>query len=922
MTPDNQTHDGSVGTEDELGKEQRLLRWSRKIGESFRTETAQGFVIARTDFTISEAEDNMPQGIKRKKEGWDQIMFRGGINGTEARPYVAVVESAVRVFNLSRPPEANELRVVSVEVDALSQEIGRVGDIIDRSTLKSVGDSMGDKRILMFSYQQPNPEDIARGDATKTVCLYVDKKDAGEILDLVDQGVDPNLVWGALRYAFTDDYTRDYWDDTLVYSSSDTPTDSPRERRHMLNSYDKRVFETTAGAAPVLETKSVGLDIDDFKFDDDLNLDDDDNKGVPPNPPVEPQDAPPLGPPEHGGNLEDESNPEQEELDKRASEASAQHLGALGDIWFQVDTLEMYQNDGLLNERDVEELRRNRIAQRREIAASRDTIDPEYLELWDYASGRLGDRIAALQPALRPQAAPDGGIVGNGGMAQAQEIGRALSAAIREGQLTSDEAYNRFLDVERMNESALQLVTEVGAPMYWRSLSELEQRMNNIRREINNAAYVKRTQVFNLETYAKNPELPNIQKKELQMLYEYMPGYREVLEEWAEVFFNHNNDNNKVIRVDADGNEVGPITVLQCANEAEVEKFRNLVDSRIEAVVRGKVVPEVLRRLAEELAGENFSDDQKNQIIEDETGRAVARRTREAGQAGFNTLYALGCFESWSYRWDGDRWGVSPELHESRLVSDGVKEQMHPLNTLISKAHGGEKYGVFGEWAVNMLEGISKNDYSAIQVVHANTFEQAQQYWTLQGRTLLVPECYPKKLIGSAFDEIEVRGRTIADYLRTRTEIPWAEPETSELASKYTRTLNHANTYWKYNSSMLPLRAGVQEERWNSPLDKAKVKLPSLDTHERMMWIVYAQREICLDCNVPLLEGDTSVRTMAQDIYGEQDYFPVVRRGESVYFPWDGTKRKPNVESYLSRQRQQKGARNSFVRKIVRGFGF
>lgn len=519
------------------------------------------------------------------------------------------------------------------------------------------------------------------------------------------------------------------------------------------------------------------------------------------------------------------------------------------------------------------------------------------------------------------------GTLANGSLEQAREIGRAMSEAFMEGQLTSDEAYQQFLKDERRNEAPLDHISERGAPMYWRRLAALEQLMNNSRRELNNAAFIKRTQVQNLETYAKNPELGKIQRLEQRRLYESMPGYKEVLEEWVDIFFNKNEDRNKIdreyVRENTDGTTQvlsKRVSVIECADEDEAEKFRNLVDARVAPVVRAKIETILRRQLNLALAEEDLTEDQKEQLIQEELDRKAKRLTTEAGQAGFNALFALGAFEAWSIQWDGDRWEKVPELHEGRLVNDGVREQMHPLNTLISKAHAGEKWGALGEYAVEMLRRISPNDYDAIQIIHPRTFEEAQQFWTVNGRTLFVPECYPKKSIGSAIDETKIHGKSMTEYLRNRESIPWNRsiPEdfvdsvdSSELGSKYGRTLNHTNNFLTFSMSVVPLRPGVQEERWEARLDKAKVKVSHLNTSERRKWIVLVQKGLHPYSNVPLMQGNGDSREATRKLYSDPNFFPIVFPGEDAFFGWDGVKRSRKVEGYLKAKRQAYNERHN-----------
>ena len=147
---------------------------------------------------------------------------------------------------------------------------------------------------------------------------------------------------------------------------------------------------------------------------------------------------------------------------------------------------------------------------------------------------------------------------------------------------SEDKAYTDWMNVEENNSSRTQRISEGVRPEFWKNLTEQEQEIMNIRRELNDLCYAKRTVGYSLENYSGMEQVGNIQTREVVMLYENMPGFREGLEEYADIFLTLEGGQvprRNQIFVGRGTNEWR--NVREISQEPDATRFRNKVRQRL-----------------------------------------------------------------------------------------------------------------------------------------------------------------------------------------------------------------------------------------------------------------------------------------------------------------------------------------------------
>jgi hypothetical protein len=436
----------------------------------------------------------------------------------------------------------------------------------------------------------------------------------------------------------------------------------------------------------------------------------------------------------------------------------------------------------------------------------------------------------------------------------------------------------RFERAEGKRTRKLDLEQLESQKPYWESLTKSERDVWEARVTVNNLAVAKDRQSKDLETYAGNEEVRQFSKEVVRTLYVHMDGYKEGLEKWVDVFHNSEKPEN---RLQFRGEEV---SVREITDEDGATAFRNLVDKHITQVIHAKRGSEIMDKIRREAKpGDN---------IRALYAEALNHEASVVGNVVLSTLYGTNAFEAWVYRWDKKRERLdakqNPDLLVGRFVHGGLVWEMNPLNGLIFKAQVGEIYGVHGEWAMEQMKGIKREDYDSIQVVHAKGKPEAKsKYWRVHGRVLYVPEAYPINILGSVWDETKINDKTLTEYLLAGGEegrINWNGLETDEFSQKYGRTIGRANKILGYQTKGSAYRN--EDLDWDKDIPNAFEKRRHLDTEERRRWLYYARKRIDPRSNVPIMMGDYSAKSGYQLHMKDSEYL------KSIFWSWDGPKTK------------------------------
>lgn len=456
-----------------------------------------------------------------------------------------------------------------------------------------------------------------------------------------------------------------------------------------------------------------------------------------------------------------------------------------------------------------------------------------------------------------------------------REVGREVGRALNEGKLGADKQYKIFLADTRWPIKTVSLIGEENAPSYWPRLTETEQKINNICRELANAAWYKRNKVGDMKSYSDkefNP-LAGVSKTELKTLYNEMPGFRPALETYVSLL---NNPQSFSIRRQ-NGDE---ITLLQAGDKREVDQIRKLVEASLISSIRDKMV--------EDLRREGRSVDEINEMS-DNILEFARQKALEAEQAGFNFLFAGNVFEAASRKWEDTKRVNRQSVSIEELVNPTLIQAMYPLDTLLDKAHKNpqEYYGGLGSWFANQLSGIGASDYKFVQVVPFNNVGDVNKWWVVKNNTLYIPECYPSQVIGSILDETRIGNTSFKDLLSQKREIPWDLPEVQNMCKDYLGKAEKCGVFISYQIG----KNAIGGKDWSiSDLNSSIAKLNLINSRynkEREKWIVYSSRGgLKKESKSPKLIGTYLVKETYKNtlkLYGGQF------TKHDAFFPGDGT---------------------------------
>ncbi|MBI3443651.1 hypothetical protein HY008_03190 [Candidatus Woesebacteria bacterium] len=464
-----------------------------------------------------------------------------------------------------------------------------------------------------------------------------------------------------------------------------------------------------------------------------------------------------------------------------------------------------------------------------------------------------------------------------------QGVAKVLSIAFGE-KLTTEAKYREFLATERYaNEPRA-----IGPDDYWYvRLSEREREVIRYRLELERAAHYKRKAGWTMEDLSKNPELSGLSKSETAILYHEL-GVRGALEIYIELIDKAGDpDATKITR--SSGEE---ISILQCSDRKDVEGFRRVVEER----VRTKLYTDLQKGILPKEWKEKIDNARKNAPSPEEADEQVKKiiedylmiKPLDAEQIAFNLLYVGNTWEVLDAVWQKGTRTRRPTLKAGEFLNAPIKTAMRPLDALIDQTQKGEEKlteaGAFGRWAYKQ-EGGQKFD--RVEVIPA-TRGNVNDFWRVRGSTLNIPECYPIQNLGSIWEETQIGGKKLIDYLRNREEIPWQLPEAQGLWSDYLTLIRAAGVVWDYYQGKARLSLGQFGEGavWERELLNSMGKLKRRNENEQRRWIFYASLGIKEDSRAPKLQRSDADKDISIRAFGQRGSRYL--NNNELLFPWDG----------------------------------
>lgn len=467
-----------------------------------------------------------------------------------------------------------------------------------------------------------------------------------------------------------------------------------------------------------------------------------------------------------------------------------------------------------------------------------------------------------------------------------QQLGQIMGSALSEAmgpKLSADEKYRDFLkNTEYFNEPFDKRV--VKEQSYYVKMSDYEKDEHLAFVEMINVGRNKK---------APNPQLPpnletlsmagyeQLSTHETAMLY-HKPGVRIALETIVDVF---DNDTPLGRR---DGGEVYSLRTVG-DNKTEVDTCRQ----KIRELITKSVVEESFAK-----RGENL--DPKKGGNEEE----LKQKVREAEQIAFTTLYIGGYFDSGDSVWSNIGRTRSLSCMSDFLVNAPMKLMGNPMDWLVStfKKDGGDVnvVGSFGDWAYT--QALESNGGKPLNIVEVEFIadesdpETKDNYWKISvvgndkdgkpTHKIIVPECYPRKLIRSVFEETRVKGGDLLiDYVRQKKEIPWDQVP-SNMWSEFASRLKKASVVSDHLQGNVPLKWGAVEGygAWVKKINSALSKFGLRNEESIKRWILYATLGVKVNKRYPILR-DRSDATAVPTTLGSSDayYLP----SNKLLFPWD-----------------------------------
>src|SRR6185369_11072767 len=237
-------------------------------------------------------------------------------------------------------------------------------------------------------------------------------------------------------------------------------------------------------------------------------------------------------------------------------------------------------------------------------------------------------------------------------------------------------------------------------------------------------------------------------------------------------------------------------------------------------------------------------------------------KCRDAEQIAFNLLFLGNTFESLDSKWNNGQRDRAPQM-TSEVLTIPIRNAMKPLDSLIaSLGKAPEKFasvGAFGNWAYNQIRRgnrdheLNLKEIDRVRIVPEKKGNQ-DKFWTLRdkGKTLYVPECYPKKIIGSIWEETKAKvggeDKPLLELIRRSGDgsIPWDSVEGEDMWGTYGFRLGKAGIIWDLFQGKNLIRFGDDDQvrQWVDVVNGALSQFGLVGETSIKRWLLYASTNI------------------------------------------------------------------------------
>lgn len=469
-------------------------------------------------------------------------------------------------------------------------------------------------------------------------------------------------------------------------------------------------------------------------------------------------------------------------------------------------------------------------------------------------------------------------------------MGRAFSEAMGP-KLSATEKYNDFLnETKYFNEPFDKRV--IKEQTYYIQMDEQDRAEHLMFVELVNVARNKK---------APNPQLPpnldtlgnagfeGLALDETVKLYN-KPGVRVALET---IVANFDNDSPLGIRANGEA-----YSLRTASNKHEVDVCRQAISDAI----KDKVIAECGSKRHEVLSARKPEDKEQ-----------IERRVREAEQIAFTFAYIGGVFDSIDSEWSNIGRTRAPKCMNEYLVNVPMKLAANPMDWLLStfKKFDSEvnPVGSFGPWAYEQATksngGKPLNIEEVEFIADENNPKTKADFWKVTIRRtaanrrtgeeeefhkIIVPECYPRKLLRSVFEETTVQvGEDkvpLIDFIRAGEEIPW-EDVTTTMWSDFSSKAKKASVISDHLQGRVPIKWGDTDNvsGWVNNINSALSKFGLRKSASVKRWILYSTLRLRDDVRYPML-NDKTTRLAVVASLGEKDAKFLKDKNE-LLFAWD-----------------------------------
>lgn len=365
-----------------------------------------------------------------------------------------------------------------------------------------------------------------------------------------------------------------------------------------------------------------------------------------------------------------------------------------------------------------------------------------------------------------------------------QQIASGLGKALQESGLNREGSpYDVFVNAELLQQP-ISLQLDTFPPEWFKKMDYEQQHLIRARLRLANASFIKRRLGdIDGERTMQNEQL-SLTEKELKLMWEKMPGFKESLYHYIETILEKSPESN---------NKAFFWTLkVKSKKEAETQlaSFESLQQAYAKQLVREKIVSDELEATA-----------------------AVA--------ASWNFLFCSNIIESA----DTERFINPVGIH-----GEQVRALMHPLTKALQKYKTGEQTttgteegwgGQLGDWIANRL-AAGDNDFRR-KLIEREIKPYPERMFASLPELTTVNVLIDKE--GESIDSNK-ENMSMAKALSDKREIVFSDTE-SDLFGSYKDTWDSAFKAYNYATGKVPLESGKNNYEWARTLSDTIAKLRS-----------------------------------------------------------------------------------------------